>query len=103
VTFSVTEGSAEETELLTWLSKRLSREEWERVLREIGKQRLLTLPVTVLGLAPRARMIVMELKGVKTLGDLTELSRSILGQELNGLAFAALVARVERFGLELRP
>ena len=91
-----------EVEVIAWLSKHLEHDEWSRVLTQLGKQRIRELPVAVLSLAVRCKMIVTEVYRVQKLADLEGLSYEELASRLNSVAMGALLGRMHLFGLELR-
>ena len=91
-----------EVEVIAWLSKHLERVEWSRVLVILGKQRVRGLPVAVLNLGVRSKMILMEVCRVQTLADLENLTREELSGRLNSVAMGALINKMNLFGLELR-
>jgi hypothetical protein len=102
VTLVLDPGAPKEVEIVRWLSTHLVPQEWLRVLGTIGKQRLLTFPLSVLGLSVRAQMIVGEVYRVQTLADLTKLSQRALQGNMHSVAFDALMRKVELFRLDLR-
>lgn len=100
--FSLLEGDPNEVTVLAWLSVHLEPAEWAKVCATVGERRLLKMPLTVLGLAPRARAH-FEIAGVRTVQELTAQSAAQLRLELHGVAYDGLIRRVKLFGLQLAP
>lgn len=102
VSLRVKDGTPREAWVIRWLSGNLDKDEWSQLCRDMGRRKILALPVLVLGLASTGAYVI-EKKGASTIGDVAALSRAQLEKELNPRTLGGIVNRLDRFGLELAP
>jgi len=87
------------------LARALSPEAWEGVLRDLGRRRILSMPMAVLGLTISTENRVMRHFGSATVRDVAGLSEATLRQhhDFHFSQVDGIISRLGLFGLTLRP
>jgi len=101
VCFQIKGGTEAEVRTLAQLSGMLPKTEWKKVLRRLGRERILALPIAVLKLTMRAR-IEAGYYNAKTVGELAEISvRALEARLVHHTVIDGIQARLDLFDITM--